>query len=679
MKTEFSDFCQSLGSLVAPFNVQLREVLGGMQEQKDLDALRPVIAALSEVQHRFQTLEEKVAGQQAYVSIFGPLKSGKSTLMNAISGAYVSEITSLPAYPCLVYVKDGADKKFQLTSYRGERKACANSAEMQKVLAEAHVSLAEQIRQSEERGEQFDPVTHYPEAIRRVDVELPAPALQNSQTILVDTPGLYSRMKFGYELMTREFRDSAACAVFVVKTDNLFLEQVFAEFNDLLGLFSRIFLVVNLDSGKRDIGPDGQLHPSLESRNPEEIIRAFESLSMSAPLRKAADEGRLKIYPIDLLHAALSRMRSENSDTQSADEENRLVEDAAGAFKGFLQDLTDYLNSSDYLLEFMQDSLRQGKNLASEVVEWCQPDKRESFELRQKSLRLLLTQSESSLRDLKTFISSNSTEGFEGVKSALQEAVKDFGQSRKPEIEKRIRREIEDWWGTDESLNELQEQRFQGRIQLAVEELSAQVRQALESLLVSKNGGLNLTPSQIQFLKEVELPIEKVREESLAKSRDFIYSSTRNRLQLNTEEIHVKKGFVDWLLFRNRKAVRKALFGNADTMDKPLPAAKKISRLGDEGKTSIIDQTEQYLNNILGEGLNKYAGELLALYTEHFQSDLKGRLADLETRLQSRIEDCRKRLQANAVIEENLGKLVAISSDLSEKLEGIETVRSEAS
>ena len=32
----------------------------------------------------------------------GPLKSGKSTLLNAISGSYVSEVTTLPAYADLV-------------------------------------------------------------------------------------------------------------------------------------------------------------------------------------------------------------------------------------------------------------------------------------------------------------------------------------------------------------------------------------------------------------------------------------------------------------------------------------------------------------------------------------------------------------------------------------------------
>lgn len=111
-------------------------------------------------------------------------------------------------------------------------------------------------------------------------------------------------MKFGYDLMTREFRNSAASAIFVVKTDNLFLEQVFDEFTELIQLFSRIFLVVNIDSSKRDLGADGSIQPSLESRAPEEIVKAFESLVMRAPLRKAAEEGRLRIYPVDLLSAA---------------------------------------------------------------------------------------------------------------------------------------------------------------------------------------------------------------------------------------------------------------------------------------------------------------------------------------------------------------------------------------
>ena len=52
-----------------------------------------------------------------------------------------------------------------------------------------------------------------PEAIRRVDVSLPAGQLGKSGAVLVDTPGLYARMRFGYDRMTREFRNAAACAI----------------------------------------------------------------------------------------------------------------------------------------------------------------------------------------------------------------------------------------------------------------------------------------------------------------------------------------------------------------------------------------------------------------------------------------------------------------------------------
>ena len=55
--------------------------------------------------------------------LFGPLKSGKSTLMNAIAHEYVSEVSSLPAYPCMVFVSHGATRCFDVTRYSGAASA----------------------------------------------------------------------------------------------------------------------------------------------------------------------------------------------------------------------------------------------------------------------------------------------------------------------------------------------------------------------------------------------------------------------------------------------------------------------------------------------------------------------------------------------------------------------------
>ncbi|MDA0814017.1 MAG: dynamin family protein, partial [Verrucomicrobia bacterium] len=270
MKTEIAGFCKEYDFALSPLVNDLKTASDCIERESRGEVLRGTLAGLLDVGMRLKSLADKIEGQQAYLLIFGPLKSGKSTLMNAISGTYVSEVTSLPAYPCLVYVRHG-EKAFTVTNYDGKEKCYPDNPSLQEAIAVGHASLADRIREKEHQGAGFDPGVDFPEAIRRIDIRLPISGLVESSTVMVDTPGLYSRMKFGYDLMTREFRDSAACAVFVVKTDNLYLEQVFAEFKDLLELFSRIFLVVNIDCGKRDLRPDGTLQPSLESRHPGKI------------------------------------------------------------------------------------------------------------------------------------------------------------------------------------------------------------------------------------------------------------------------------------------------------------------------------------------------------------------------------------------------------------------------
>ena len=75
----------------------------------------------------YEALADKVAAQQAYVLIFGPLKSGKSTLMNAIAATYVSEVSSLPAYPCLVFVHNGERREYVVADYSGTTQTFGDS------------------------------------------------------------------------------------------------------------------------------------------------------------------------------------------------------------------------------------------------------------------------------------------------------------------------------------------------------------------------------------------------------------------------------------------------------------------------------------------------------------------------------------------------------------------------
>ena len=223
MRTLLSQFCESFESVLRPILEPLNGAAQAFEDSQIELGGREVRGGLLDLRHQVEGLVQKVVDQQAYVLLFGPLKSGKSTLMNALSSTYVSEVSSLPAYPCMVYLSHAEEREFDVTRYNGRTDRFTDPASLYMYINRAHVELAERLRAAEARDEEFEPSLHYPEAIRKVDVRLPAGDLARSGAVLVDTPGLYSRMKFGYDRMTREFRDSASCAIFIVKSDNLFL------------------------------------------------------------------------------------------------------------------------------------------------------------------------------------------------------------------------------------------------------------------------------------------------------------------------------------------------------------------------------------------------------------------------------------------------------------------------
>ena len=223
--------------------------------------------------------------------------------MNALSGAYVSEVTSLPGYPCLVYVQHGEAPRFALTRYNGRESVFANANVLKDVIADSHVALAQQIHEAEDRGAAFDPAADFPESIRRVDVSC------GCQSLAIE----HRHRGYPRPLQPHEFRLRRAHARVSRQRGlrglrgedgQLYLEQVFEEFDQLLALFSRIFLVINVDASKRDLQSDGTLQPSAESSEPEKVVQAFTTLSMSGPLRQAYAQNRVRIHALDLLNAA---------------------------------------------------------------------------------------------------------------------------------------------------------------------------------------------------------------------------------------------------------------------------------------------------------------------------------------------------------------------------------------
>ena len=788
IKTDIFEFCQSYAGILKPFATSLAAVRAALQGKGDVDALQRPMAGFSDVNHRLESLLNKVEQQQAYLIIFGPLKSGKSTLMNAISAAYVSEVTSLPAYPCLVHVKHGDDCSFVVSRYSGEKLRLSDNASLQALIKQSHQTLAERLREVEDQGETFDPGVHYPDAIRRVDVTVPARNLQDSLTVLVDTPGLYTRMKFGYDLMTREFRNSAACAVFVVKTDNLFLEQVFVEFNDLLDLFSRIFIVVNIDTNKRDLDPDGSLRPSLESSSPGEVIRAFESLVMSAPLRRAQEAGRLKIYPIDLLNSASAAMLraneppppqeapaetatdpaaetpaeavsepaaesvSESTATERAPaaceitapvsegdvatppgdgdktadaalppapqthselpplpplvaspddlalqpatllltalpqvdgEIAAAIENPAASvgeiipsagngrsivmptgwndrpeasFSVFLKDLTDYLNSSDYLQEFMGDALLMGTNLGAEIQEHCSPASAAALETHQKALMADLGDTEARLAAMGKLAALDTKVAFAQVRGELQKHVVDVSVAAAAEARQKALKLLEDWFDSDQSVAALQ-RNWAALLDACGKRVSGECHLKERALVSNPLGGIRIDDSlRSPALGLVELlgPVVAAARAAMGDTAPAIHAGV---FQIEPEHLKVHKSLWDWLAFRSLAAVRRRLFGAPDALDREVSVLVKEKRLGGEGRQALEERILSELSRRFPSEALRVSDTQISRYIETYGKDLHATLqtggdkdAARKATLQQRIEDNRAILRTLAEI-----------------------------
>jgi hypothetical protein len=582
MKTEISRFCGMCAQALEPLPSALDAAAKKFESRAD--ALGGLLTPLHEIRAHLRSLTDKVRDQQAYLLIFGPLKSGKSTLMNAISGAYVSEVTSLPGYPCLVFVRNGEEPCFSTTRYNGRESVFSDKSLLSEVVADAHRTLVEQIRVAESRGEAFDPRSSFPEAIRRIDIQLPVPRLAESATVLVDTPGLYSRMNFGYDVLTREFRESAACAVFVVKTDNLFLEQVFAEFNQLLGLFSRIFIVVNLDAGKRDLAPDGSLRPSAESEHPERVIEAFTSLSMTGPLRDAYTAGRVRIHAVDLLGAASEFITGSTEPSRHR-----------AAFDAFLQDLTEYLNSSDYTLEFVRDSLRQARNLCGEAAAAASHGAVGELSRQQQERKEKMAALSAQIAAVDRLSASDWGRMFHRLHEAHERQVTDLIRVRAAAVREEMRAALQAWFEGGESLADLCALHWTGLLVSAELKLADEIRSQFKARVAEESLGMEIPDAVRAEMRTAGFELADIGPGVLSKFKAPT-GSALSPASVPAESVPVRKTWADWLLLRTQRRVCVRVLGPDSAL--ALPAEEKARRFHEPARAAL----DAHLESIVSTG-----------------------------------------------------------------------------
>lgn len=644
MRTQLGTYCQQFDASLRPLLQDLGKALRAIDDAPADTPGTSLRGRLADLQHHLLTLCDKVAEQQAYVLIFGPLKSGKSTLMNAIASAYVSEVSSLPAYPCLVFVSAGKEREYVVSSYDGKVTTFRDARELHRHIDAAHGELAQAIRTAEQRGEQFDPQEHFASAIRRVDVRVPDSELATTGAVLVDTPGLYTRMRFGYDRMTRDFRSAAACAIFVVKSDTLFLEQVFAEFQQLLDLFSRIFLVVNVDSHKRDLSPDGKLVPSLEQSEPQAVLRAFEQLAMSAPLLQAASEGRVRMYPVDLLHAASAALQKQPADR------------VPPGFAAFRKDLAEYLASSEYLAAFLRDSLQRGQALLGEALAATTADDVDRLHGRITALdgerERVVREQQLLARAQQHDWAAAFARGVREIDAELERCARDSGAK----LLRTLGASIDTWFLSSHSLDWLVQGQWNPLVRDYREDVLSAGRRAFEQQLGQSDRGIDAPEELWDLLERAGVDLRYLKERSLAGLGAVSWPNDGN-VPVDVTAIPLKKGMLDRVAFRSLDKVRERVFGPVDHPDTKIPAKDKAARLGEPGRLHLHQCVVQFRGDVAPQTVAVLRQFFGPRWQDAAIARLQKELAGYAPRLQERLQQIdaeRQRLQALA---EPLGQL----------------------
>lgn len=690
MKPEISSYCQRVETVLAPF---LDDIDSFLAEDDPLIADEGLAESFEPLNFPVKELKkvlEKVREQNAFVLIFGPLKSGKSTLMNALSRDYVSEVTALPAYPCLVYVKYAETPYFKIRFYNGDVLEPADNDEMNQLIEQEHRKLAEEVRKAEEAGELFDPHTHYPQAIESYEVGVPANHLEEGQTILVDTPGLYSRMKFGYDLMTRQFRDRAACAIFVVKSDNLFLEQVFAEFGDLLALFSRIFLVVNIDSQKRDLTPDGKLRPSLEARSPEQVIQAFESYAMSAALRKAYQDGRLKIFPIDLLTASSNVLQGNTSPApeninSEDEEEDSAAEEGSGfpipsassadqpvnkdtfiqSFSRFENELTEYLNGSEYLNDFREDIHRRVLTSLHTIQDELVANLFNPLEQRISSAKEELQITERKKRAIQDLTAFNWPKAMAGLSGLMDSVNREFVIKERKQLEESLNKSLETWLQNDETIEGLLQTQWNAQLESSRRKSRDILAKNIEGTL--GRVPLGFTPDQkIQSaLEDLGVTPSSLRDKMWSQTLETLPSQQGWTLDLDREAIPLKKSFWQIVLFRSRKSICRKLF-TASEEKGSLDPSLKDKHFGESAKVYLQEKLSEHVASLYPEALNQLGKALTQHYGQTVGYYFGKTLKDEGARLAIRVPELKQRIRKLEDLVSNLNTTRNRTQELTE-------------
>lgn len=311
--------------------------------------------------HALEMLDRRIANAEIRLLVLGPLKSGKSTFMNVLTkNAKVSQVSPLPAYPCVVEVEC-----LEAHSSEGESTFYCNGE------AEPPITLAEGLKKLDGLLEIYisQGGTGKPD-YEKICQKIRASGFSKFKLTLIDSPGLLFG-EAGYSDRTKELLDGADLAVFIIRPEQLFFSAVREYLEDLAqhAGYRRVFILVNASAQAKNFR-NGMSCPCDQISEADKFNRYFNRHIAGDKILAAIQKGtHFSIDFTDLLAVGEKRFAQsgcgdEASPSGSDDAIDKLEQYLCGTDLGKVksQDIEELFSKTvTRSLQFIQEEIEKKK------------------------------------------------------------------------------------------------------------------------------------------------------------------------------------------------------------------------------------------------------------------------------------------------------------------------------
>jgi len=176
----------------------------------------------------------------------------------------------------------------------------------------------------------------------------------------------------------------------------------------------------------------------------------------------------------------------------------------------------------------------------------------------------------------------------------------------------------------------------------------------------NQNAGLEISDSVANNLKTLKIELRSIVEKALQPAKP---SPLTTEIKLKVNEIPVKKRFVDWLLFRGARRVRKNIFGEEQEPTQAVPAQVKEKRLGETGRDVIFNQCRENFAKVLDSSATSLAKESVTKYVDAVSKSMAEICANKDKDCKQALEQKEKLIAANTSV---LKESTAIDKEVSD-------------